>query len=138
MHATWLGIIALRASACATPVSSSEAAALVPGDAHVARSYTELFDAYFDKGTPGHCATSGRHADPGNNIRLCTNKDICYQGMTDVGLIETGEPTHSDIADAKRSPLTWINTACSNMPPDAQGDNEHAREASRPESRPAP
>jgi hypothetical protein len=126
MHATWLGIIALRASACATPISSSEAAALVPGDADVAPSYAELFDAYFDKGTPGHCATSGRHADPGNNVWLCTNKDTCYQGMTDVGLIETREPTHSD--NCRRQTLT--------AHVDQSGRRQHAaRRARRQRSR---
>lgn len=129
MHAAPLGIIALLASACATPVSSSEAAALVPGDADVAPSYAELFDAYFDKATPGHCATSGCHSDPGHNVWLCTNKDTCYQGMTEVGLIDRADPTHSDIADPKRSPLTWINPAGGNMPLDAQGGNEAAHQA---------
>jgi hypothetical protein len=57
------------------------------------------------------------------------NKDTCYQGMVDVGLIDIAKPTRSEIADSKRSPLTWINPAGGNMPLDAQGDNEAAREA---------
>jgi hypothetical protein len=123
-----LWIIALLVSACATPLSSSEDA-VAPGDADAAPSYEELFTTYFDKGTQGHCATSGCHADPGHNVWLCTNKDACYQGMVEVGLIDTTDPTRSDIADARRSPLTWINPAGGNMPLDAQGDNEAARQA---------
>jgi hypothetical protein len=129
MRTTLLGLIALLASACATPVSSSEDGAIAPGDTDVAPSYEELFTTYFDKGTQGHCATSGCHADPGHNVWLCMNKDTCYQGMVDIGLIDTADPTHSDIADAKHSPLTWVNPAGGNMPLDAQGDNEAAREA---------
>jgi hypothetical protein len=126
----------LLASACAAPVRDEEGrptaastSTITQRDASAAPSYEELFTTYFDKGTPGHCATSGCHADPGHNVWSCVNKDTCYQGMVDVGLIDIAEPTRSEIADSKRSPLTWINPAGGNMPLDAQGDNEAAREA---------
>jgi hypothetical protein len=126
----FIAILGVLASACATPST------VAPGqptsaqaDSTVAPSFEELFDTYFDKGTAGHCATAGCHADPGHNVWLCTTKDACYQGMLDVGLIDATDPTHSQIADFKRSPLTWVNPAGGSMPLDAQGDNEVARDA---------
>jgi hypothetical protein len=133
---TLIGILALLAPACASPVSHEEPAAAASStskitreDAVAAPSYEELFDTYFDKGTPGHCATSGCHADPRHNVWLCTNRDTCYQGMVDVGLIDVAEPMRSKIADSNRSPLTWINPTSGEMPFDAQGENAAAREA---------
>jgi len=131
-----IGIIALFVSACAAPVRSEQrrrttatTSTITRQHASAAPSYEELFATYLDAGTPGHCATSGCHADPGHNVWLCTDKDTCYQGMVDVGLIDIAEPALSEIADSKRSPLTWINPAGGTMPLDAQGDNEAAREA---------
>jgi hypothetical protein len=49
--------------------------------------------------------------------------------MLDVGLIDAAEPTRSEIADSKHSPLTWINPAGGNMPLDAQSANAAARDA---------
>jgi hypothetical protein len=49
--------------------------------------------------------------------------------MIEIGLIDPTDPTHSEIADPKLSPLTWINPAGGTMPFDAQGDNEAGREA---------
>jgi len=95
-----------------------------------APTYGELFATYFALGTPGHCATSGCHADPGHNVWLCgTTKESCYAGMLDVGLINEADPTHSLIADPARSPLTWINPAGGIMPLDAQGENDSGRDA---------
>jgi len=129
MTLTWL--LASIAPACA--LSSADPlptnGAIAAEDAGAGPSYEELFTTYFDRGTQGHCATSGCHADPGHNVWLCTTKDICYQGMVGVGLIDPADPTRSEIADPKRSPLTWINEAGGNMPLDAQGDNAAAREA---------
>jgi hypothetical protein len=115
-----LGMLAKLASGCA--VAPQSAAAAAP-------TYEELFSTYFDQGTPGHCATAGCHADPSHNVWLCMDKDTCYQGMQDIGLIDALDPTHSQIADPKRSPLTWFNAAGGNMPLDAQGDNPSARAA---------
>ena len=94
-----------------------------------APTYEELFETYFAPGTAGHCATAGCHADPGHNVWLCATKDVCYRGMLDVGLIDPEDPTHSEIADHARSPLTWINPAGGNMPLDAQAENADARAA---------
>jgi hypothetical protein len=120
--------------ACASPTSFAPASELAAPDgaganAQAAPSFDELFDTYFDVGKPGHCATAGCHADPAHNVWLCTNKDTCYQGMVEVGLIDPADPTHSEIADSKRSPLTWINPTGGNMPLDAQGENDAARAA---------
>jgi hypothetical protein len=92
-------------------------------------TYEELFDQYFAAGTPGHCATAGCHADPGHNVWLCADKDSCYRGMLDVGLIDAADPTHSEIADRAHSPLTWLNPAGGNMPLDAQAENLEGRAA---------
>jgi hypothetical protein len=128
---TLIGMAAAFLSACsASPPSAAEMdGAATANDAENAPSYAELFDTYFDQGKPGHCATAGCHADPSHNVWLCANKDTCYQGMLDVGLIDPADPTHSEIADPKRSPLTWINPAGGNMPLDAQGENATARAA---------
>lgn len=101
-----------------------------PLDAGPAPTYTELFARYFAPGTPGHCATSGCHADPGHNEWLCgTNKDDCYRGMVSVGLIDPVHPERSMIADPSTSPLTWINPAGGNMPFDTLGSNPSGRDA---------
>jgi hypothetical protein len=134
---TLIGILVSLAPACASPVHYEQADAEAPptamrttqGGNAAAPSYEELFTTYFDQGTPGHCATSGCHADPGHNVWLCATKDTCYQGMVDVGLIDLAEPAQSEIADSKRSPLTWINPAGGNMPLDAQDNNQAARAA---------
>jgi hypothetical protein len=101
-------------------------------DAAKAPTYTELFDAYFAANTPGHCATAGCHADPGHTVWRCgPTKDDCYAGMSEVGLLDSVDPTHSVIIDPHRSPITWINAAGGNMPLDAQGPNATASEALR-------
>ena len=72
-----------------------------------APTYAELYDTYFAKGTPGHCATAGCHADPGHNVWLCGNDaETCYKGMTDMGLINpsTRRSRASPIPSARRSP----------------------------------
>jgi hypothetical protein len=125
-----MGTLAALAPACASPSSfASEGEATEPIGASAAPSFEELFTTYFDKGTPGHCAIAGCHADPGHNVWLCMTKDTCYQGMVEVGLIDVADPTHSEIADPKLSPLTWINPSGGTMPLDAQGDNHAAGEA---------
>jgi hypothetical protein len=157
-HTSWLSIALTLAAACAMsppvdgdppekagaggaasqPVTSSVDAGAETDDpgggptapnTDEAPTYAELFDTYFDMGKPGHCATAGCHADPGHNVWLCTDKDTCYQGMIEVGLINPADPEKSQIADPRRSPLTWINTAGGNMPLDAQGENASARAA---------
>jgi hypothetical protein len=123
-----LSLTAALASACASdaPVAADGEAAQVAA----APTYAELYDTYFAPGTPGHCATAGCHADPGHNVWLCgSSAELCYQGMVGVGLIDPDDPTHSDIADPKRSPLAWFNAAGGNMPLDAQGQNDTARDA---------
>jgi hypothetical protein len=131
-----IGIAAALAPSCAAPTSFAPGSSIAAQDGSVAHAQTaaaptfdELFDTYFDKGKPGHCATAGCHADPSHNVWLCMTKDTCYEGMLEVGLIDPADPTHSEIADAKRSPLTWINPAGGNMPLDAQGENDEARAA---------
>jgi hypothetical protein len=122
-----LTVSAALASACSmdAPVAAYGASAQTAAPP----TYAELYDTYFAPGTPGHCATSGCHADPGHNVWLCSTQELCFQGMVSVGLIDPHDPTHSEIADSKRSPLTWINAAGGNMPLDAQGDNDAARDA---------
>ncbi len=100
-------------------------------EAGPAPKYSELFESYFAPGTPGHCATVGCHADPGHTVWRCgpTPSD-CYQGMVDVGLIDTATPANSWLIDARRSPLVWFNPGGGNMPFDAQNEgNEAGRDA---------
>jgi hypothetical protein len=124
-HPTGTGAPALDGGAPAPDDTGS------PADAGTAPRYTELFDRFFGPGTLGHCATSGCHADPGHNVWLCETRDECYRGMVDVGLVDAAHPTRSAIADAARSPLTWVNPAGGNMPLDAQQANAEARDAIR-------
>lgn len=94
-----------------------------------APTYTELFDQYFAKGTPGHCATAGCHASPGFNVWLCGDtKDSCYAGMVGVGLIDPQHPLGSLIANPTQSPLSWINPTGS-MPFDATAPLPAGRDA---------
>lgn len=123
-----LSFTAALASACASNAPVAEDGVAEP--VAPAPTYAELYDTYFAPGTPGHCATSGCHADPGHNVWLCgSSAELCFQGMVSVGLIDPDDPTHSDIANPKRSPLTWFNAAGGNMPFDAQGANDAARDA---------
>jgi hypothetical protein len=108
--------------ACCITACSSPAALPSP-------SYARLFAGYFAPGTPGHCATSGCHADPGHNVWLCASPESCYAGMLDMDLIDPAHPERSALIDPARSPLVWFNPAGGNMPLDAQGtDSEAARE----------
>jgi hypothetical protein len=138
LRATFLSIAASFAIvACASaPTSTSDATlpTIAPTSATDPASpapptFEELYATYFAKGTPGHCATSGCHDDPGHNVWLCSSAETCYQGMIDVGLVDLTDPTHSEIANPKLSPLTWVNAAGGTMPLDAQGDNEAGRAA---------
>jgi hypothetical protein len=99
-------------------------------EAGPAPKYSELFDAYFAPGTPGHGATVGCHADPGHTVWRCgPTKADCYAGMVDVGLIDNATPADSWLIDPQRSPLVWFNGA-GNMPFDAQNDgNDQGRDA---------
>jgi hypothetical protein len=116
-------------AACGSP---DETPQLPDASLGPAPTYTELFTQFFAPGTPGHCATAGCHADPGHNVWLCgTNKDSCYAGMVNVGLINPAKPQTSMIADPTLSPLTWINPAGGNMPQDATGPNTLGRDAIR-------
>jgi hypothetical protein len=94
-----------------------------------APTYTELFDQYFAKGRPGHCATAGCHAEPGFNEWLCgDSKDSCYAGMVQIGLINPKNPLASMIGDPTQSPLSWVNPT-GNMPFDATGPFPAGRDA---------
>jgi hypothetical protein len=134
-HTTSLLIATALLHACSNTQSSmTEPEVDAAPDAAIAGqtdapTYDELFSEYFAKGKPGHCATAGCHADPGHNVWLCSDKDTCYQGMLDIGLIDAADPTHSEIGDRAHSPLTWINPVGGNMPLDAQGENAEGRAA---------
>jgi hypothetical protein len=101
----------------------------VPSAPGSAPTYTQLFDQYFAKGTPGHCATAGCHANPGFNVWLCGDtKDSCYAGMVKVGLIDPQHPLASRIASPTQSPLSWVNPT-GDMPFDATGPQPVGRDA---------
>ena len=105
------------------------APACTPAAGVTAPTYTQLFDDYFAMGKPGHCATAHCHADPGFNEWRCgTDKDTCYAGMVQIGLIDPADPAHSMIGDPERSPLAWVNPA-GNMPFDAVGPYPPGRDA---------
>jgi hypothetical protein len=84
-----VGTLAMLACACGAtqPTAADQEAA-----SEAAPSYAALFRNYFDEATPGHCARAGCHADPNHNVWLCMDKDTCYQGMQDVGLIDALDP----------------------------------------------
>jgi hypothetical protein len=103
--------------------------AQVNDEASAGPTFDALFTRYFAAGTPGHCATSGCHADPGHNVWLCSDAQGCYQGLVELGLIDAEDADRSRLIDPKTSPLSWINQAGGNMPLDAQGDNADARAA---------
>lgn len=122
------GLFALTLAACSSSQMPDEPEQ-PEVEAASAPTYEELFAIYFDKGTPGHCATAGCHADPGHNVWLCMDAESCYQGMIEIGLINPADPTHSDIANPTRSELSWVNRAGGDMPLDAQGENPEGRDA---------
>jgi hypothetical protein len=94
-----------------------------------APTYTELYARYFAPGTPGHCATSHCHADPGFNVWLCgDSKASCYEGMVSVGLIDTENPLLSLIGNPDQSPLSWVSPT-GDMPFDATGPFPEGRDA---------
>ena len=96
----------------------------------VAPTYAELYAKYFAPGTPGHCATSHCHGNPGFDVWLCgDSKDSCYAGMVSVGLVNPADPVHSLIGDEQSSPLSWINPAGGNMPFDHTGAFPEGRNA---------
>jgi hypothetical protein len=95
-----------------------------------APTYARLYADYLAPGTPGHCATSGCHADPAHNVWLCASPESCYDGMLDMDLIDAAHPERSSLVDPSRSPLVWFNPMGGSMPLDAQSaDSEEAREA---------
>src|SRR3954465_15327602 len=55
-----LGTFAL---ACGTPTEG-----IADPPRQPAPTYTELYTSYFALGTPGHCATTGCHADPNHTV----------------------------------------------------------------------
>jgi hypothetical protein len=108
------------------PIAS---APCVPRTGASAPTYSELFASYFAAGTPGHCAAAHCHGTVGTNVWLCGDSaDSCYRGMVRVGLIDAKNPTHSAIADAARSPLSWVSSS-GDMPADAAGSMPEARDA---------
>src|SRR3954462_11722579 len=122
--ARFLLLLATFTEACGSPTEVSTRQGEPSRPDAEAPSYTELYDAYFAPNTPGHCATQGCHGDPGHTVWRCgPTKDECYAGMSQVGLLDSIDPTHSAIVDPHRSPLSWINSAGGNMPLDAQGAN---------------
>jgi len=124
-----LALVALAACGSASNEPSPDAATCTPPATGTAPTYTELYATYFAPNTPGHCATAGCHADPGHATWSCgTTKDACYAGMVGVGLIDPANPRASQIADPKRSPLSWIN-AGGGMPQDAVAPLPEARDA---------
>ena len=125
-------LLAALTTACSASPDPSGSGTQPSVDGAKAPSYSELFDAYFALGTPGHCATAGCHADPNHTVWRCgPTKDDCYAGMSEIGLIDAANPAHSAIVDPHRSPLAWINPAGGNMPLDAPGANDGAADALR-------
>ena len=85
--------------------------AVAPADLGPAPTYTQLYDAFFAVGTPGHCAKSGCHSPPIHIWTCGTTKDTCYMGMQKVGLIDPANPAMSLIIDPNNSPLAWFNSS---------------------------
>jgi hypothetical protein len=132
----WLAVLVLivasgvTGAGCGTEFS-------VPGDATApcvppadssAPTYTQLYTKYFAPSTPGHCATSECHLDGVQGWTCGLDKNTCYKGMVDIGLINTKVPAASVIGDPKRSLLSWINPN-GTMPQDAVGQFPEGRDA---------
>jgi hypothetical protein len=106
-------LVALALAACGSDTApGADAIAKTCDPNATAPTYTELYTRYFAANTPGHCATAECHADPRHEAWLCgPTKDVCYNGMVQIGLINTANPIASRIADPKASPLNWFNPA---------------------------
>jgi hypothetical protein len=124
-------IVALAFAACGGSNSppGADAIAKTCDPNATAPTYTELYNRYFAANTPGHCATAECHADPRHEVWLCgPTKDVCYNGMVQIGLINTANPIASRIADPQLSILSWVNPSGS-MPFDAAGPFPEGRDA---------
>jgi hypothetical protein len=78
--------------------------------ARASLTYTELYTRYFAAGTRGNCATEDCHGDTSYNLWSCgSNKDKCFSGMANYGLINTRTPLSSRLGDPGSSPLRWFN-----------------------------
>jgi hypothetical protein len=108
----WIAALALAACGSSGTDPGTDAVPRACDPNATAPTYTELYNRYFAANTPGHCATSECHADPRHESWLCgPTKDVCYNGMVQIGLINTTNPIASRIADPKSSPINWVNPA---------------------------
>lgn len=97
-------------------------------DTEAPMTYSRLFARYFAQGTPGHCAAPACHLDATNGWTCGTTKDICYEGMVGVGMINPADPLRSTIADPLNSSITWVNRNAA-MPSDDLSPLPEARDA---------
>jgi hypothetical protein len=97
-------------------------------DTEAPMTYSRLFARYFAQGTPGHCSAPACHLDGTNGWTCGTTKDICYEGMVGVNLINPADPLRSTIADPLNSSITWVNPNAV-MPPDDLSPLPEARDA---------
>jgi hypothetical protein len=125
-----VSLVALAFAACGTDVPPGpDAIAMTCNPNATAPTYTELYNKYFAAGTPGHCATAECHADPKHESWLCgPTKDVCYNGMVQINLINLSNPAASRIADPLSSPLNWFNPA-GPMPADNPAPFPEGRDA---------
>ena len=103
-----LGLAVIGCGSSANEMTADAPPCVPPTDGS-APTYTELYTNYFADGMPGHCAKSGCHLTDVHGWACGTTKDSCYQGMVGVGLVDPSNPTASVLANAKSSPLNWIN-----------------------------
>lgn len=106
-----LAAIALAGCTGQLPALVADGGAGGPADLGPAPTYSQLYDALFAVGTPGHCAKSGCHSPPIHVWTCGSTKDTCYQGMVKVGLISPADPSMSAIIDPQNSPLAWFNAS---------------------------
>ena len=72
-------------------------------------TWTELYTTQFGPGTPGHCSgTGGCHTNMRGGFKCGTNKNDCYNGLVQAGLIDPANPAASKLGDENESPLVWF------------------------------
>jgi hypothetical protein len=72
-------------------------------------TWTQLYNRFLGPNTAGHCSgTGGCHTTLKGGFKCGTNKDTCFQGLVDAGLVNPDSPADSPLARVNESPLAWF------------------------------
>jgi hypothetical protein len=89
------------------PVGCQDSGAM-DADSGCAPTWSEIYTAYFAASSLGRCGSSSCHASSRGGFKCGADKDTCYQGLVNVGLVDTTNGAQSAIADKDRTPLSWF------------------------------